>query len=108
MSDPNASIIAVTGLSPTESLQNALESLPQISTATPDKSFAVMLSEGLETVSNKVAYANAMVRDFAVDENVPIHQVTIALEEARLNIELATQVRERFIEAYREIMNMQL
>lgn len=74
----------------------------------PEIGFGDMLSNGLKSVEEKIDIANAKVRDFAVDENVPIHEVTIALEEARLSVELALQVRTRLVEGYREIMNMQL
>jgi flagellar hook-basal body complex protein FliE len=39
---------------------------------------------------------------------VPLHQVTYALEEARLSVELAMQVRTRLVESYRELMNMSI
>ncbi len=71
-------------------------------------SFGDMLANGLQSVEDKIDHANELVRAFAVDESVPIHQVTIALEEARLAVDLAVQVRTRLVEGYREIMNMQL
>lgn len=70
--------------------------------------FGDMLGQGMKAVEDKVAAADEMVRAFALDESVPIHQVTIALEEARLAVDLALQVRTRLVEAYREIMNTQL
>jgi len=74
----------------------------------PAGSFADMLAAGLRSVEAKVETADGLVRQFAVDETVPVHQVTIALEEARLAVELAVQIRARLVESYREIMNMQL
>jgi flagellar hook-basal body complex protein FliE len=56
----------------------------------------------------RITRADEMVKRFAVDDSVPVHQVTYALEEARLSIELAMQVRTRLVEAYRDLMNMQL
>jgi flagellar hook-basal body complex protein FliE len=70
--------------------------------------FADILASGLRQVEGKVATANELVRQFALDDSVPIHQVTFALEEARLSVELAMQVRGRLIESYRELMNMQM
>lgn len=70
--------------------------------------FAELLALGVRSVEAKVDHANEMVRAFAVDDAVPIHEVTIALEEARLAVELAMHVRSRLVEGYREIMNMQL
>lgn len=70
--------------------------------------FSTLVSEGLSSMDAKVAHADQMVSRFALDDSVPLHQVTIALEEARLSVEFAMQVRQRFVEGYRELMNMQL
>ena len=70
--------------------------------------FAAMLQRGLGTMDAKVADADRMVARFALDDSIPVHQVTIALEEARLSVELAMQVRQRVVESYKELMNMQL
>ncbi len=96
--DPSA-IILLTGASPA----------PAAAPAAPaGVAFGEMLGQGMKAVEDKVAAADDMVRAFALDESVPIHQVTIALEEARLAVDLALQVRTRLVEAYREIMNTQL
>ena len=74
----------------------------------PATSFGDILSAGMQGVEHKLATADDMVRKFTLDQNVPIHQVTYALEEARLSVELAMQVRGRLLDGYRELMNMQL
>ena len=79
---------------------------PAAPAATAD--FGGLLMSGLRGVDAKVGTADALVRRFAVDDTVPVHQVTMALEEARLSVELAMQVRARLVEGYRELMNMQL
>ena len=66
------------------------------------------MARGLEHVEGKIDTANELVRAFAVDDSVPVHQVVIALEEARLAVELAAQVRDRLIDGYREIMSLQI
>ena len=71
-------------------------------------SFASLLTEGLRTIETKVVNADNLVKQFALGEDVPVHQVTFALEEARLAVELAMQVRARILEGYRDLMNMQL
>lgn len=70
--------------------------------------FADMIAHGLEQMEAKVDRANELVRAFALDDSIPVHEVTIALEDARIAVELAMQVRSRMVEAYREVMNMQL
>ncbi|WP_082662596.1 MULTISPECIES: flagellar hook-basal body complex protein FliE [unclassified Sphingopyxis] len=82
---------------------------PQISSAPAvPASFESLLTGGFAATDAKIARADMLVRQFAVDETVPVHQVTIALEEARMAVELAMQVRTRLVEGYRELMNMQL
>lgn len=70
--------------------------------------FENVLASSLQAVDQKVSAANDLVRRFAVDDSIAVHQVTFALEEARLSMELAMHVRERLVETYRELMNMQL
>jgi flagellar hook-basal body complex protein FliE len=70
--------------------------------------FGDLMQAGVADMQSKVDYANQMVRSYALNDEVPIHQVTIALEEARVAVELGLQVRSRLVEAYRDIMNMQL
>jgi flagellar hook-basal body complex protein FliE len=71
-------------------------------------SFGDMLMQGVQSVDRRVANADSMVRAFALNGDVPIHQVTFALEEARLSLELMMQVRARLVESYQRMMEMQL
>lgn len=75
---------------------------------TPQVGFSDILASGMRHVEGKLATANELVQRFALDDSVPLHQVTYALEEARLSVELAMQVRTRLVESYRELMNMQI
>ncbi len=74
----------------------------------PAQGFGALLLSGLNGLNAKLDHADALVRRFAVDDSIPVHQVTMALEEARLSVELAMQVRGRLVEGYRDLMNMQL
>ena len=100
--------VAAVGTSSVGPLISQLGAAMPVAGQESQTSFASVLSEGLRSVENKVANANDLVRQFALDDSVPLHQVTYALEEARLAVELAMQVRARIVEGYRELMNMQL
>jgi flagellar hook-basal body complex protein FliE len=71
-------------------------------------SFSRLLVNGVDAVNTKLLDADALVRAFAVDDTIPVHQVTFALEQAKLSLELMLQVRGRVVEAYQQFMNMQL
>lgn len=70
--------------------------------------FTDLVSDGLTGVNAKALHAESMVRSFALDDSIPVHQVTFALEQARLQMELVMQIRGRLVEAYQQLMNMQL
>lgn len=76
--------------------------------ASPGASFAQMLVGGLDKVNQDIQAADAMAQAFALDDSIPLHQVTYALEHARLSVELMMQVRSRLLEGYQELLRMQL
>lgn len=71
-------------------------------------SFSQLLLDGVHSANRNIATAEAQVRAFALDDSVPVHRVTFALEQARLSLELMLQVRARLVEGYQQIMAMQL
>lgn len=74
----------------------------------PASSFAQLLTQGVEQVNQKVIDADNQVRAFTLDDSIPVHQVTYALSQAQLSLELMMQVRNRLVEGYQQLMNMQL
>jgi len=41
-------------------------------------------------------------------QNVPLHQAVIAMEEANVSFQLMVEVRNRLLDAYKEITSMQI
>jgi flagellar hook-basal body complex protein FliE len=82
--------------------------LPAAAQPAGTSSFTQILLDGIASANQRVANADAMVRAFAIDGSIPLHQVTFALEEARLSMELMMQVRSRLVESYQRMMEMQL
>lgn len=102
-----AAVSASSGLS-VDPLALRLGAMPAAVPQSSGGAFGDILTSGIKQVERKLATADDLVRRFALDDSVPVHQVTYALEEARLSVELAMQVRSRLVESYRELMNMQL
>jgi flagellar hook-basal body complex protein FliE len=71
-------------------------------------SFSQLLTQGVEQVNQKAIDADNMVRAFTLDDSIPVHQVTYALSQAQLSLQLMLQVRGRLVEGYQQLMNMQL
>ncbi|MFC4291065.1 flagellar hook-basal body complex protein FliE [Sphingorhabdus arenilitoris] len=74
----------------------------------PDMAFSDLLISGVEKTSQKVAAADNMLLQFAAGDDIPIHQVTFALEQARLSFEMMIQLRNKLVESTQQLMNMQV
>ncbi|MBI3900281.1 MAG: flagellar hook-basal body complex protein FliE [Gammaproteobacteria bacterium] len=70
--------------------------------------FSTFLSRELGSVNDKLINADTQVRRLAVGETQNLHETMIALEQAKLSFELVVQVRNRILEAYQDIMRMQV
>jgi flagellar hook-basal body complex protein FliE len=68
--------------------------------------FASSLKQSLEEVNRLQNTAHNNVQDYAVGKDVPLHQVMISVTEAEQSLQLATQVRNKLINAYQDIKNM--
>ncbi|HEY8201004.1 MAG TPA: flagellar hook-basal body complex protein FliE [Actinomycetota bacterium] len=70
--------------------------------------FAGLVKRGLEQVSQAELKADSLLNTMASGGNVAPHEVMIATSQASLAVEMTVAVRDKAVEAYREIMNMQL
>ena len=72
------------------------------------ESFGNLLTSQVEKLNMTQLSADQMVSDFAAGKTDDLHNVMIGVEEARLSMELAVQVRNKIIEAYKELTQLQL
>lgn len=70
--------------------------------------FANALANGLQQVSGLENRADAMIEDVAIGGKTQVHDVMVATTEAGLAVDMLVQVRDRAMEAYTEVMRMQL
>lgn len=74
-------------------------------TAAP--SFTQALQGALSRVDHTIAGANAAAKAFSAgDQNVPLSDVMVSLEQANLALQMASAVRDKVVTAYTNIMNM--
>jgi flagellar hook-basal body complex protein FliE len=78
------------------------------SKAQREKSFSQILKDALESVNTyQKEYESLLNRQLLGDE-IDLHNVVIASEKARASLELTLQIRNKAMEAYQEIMRMQI
>jgi flagellar hook-basal body complex protein FliE len=85
-----------------------VQKLQQDKTLKKAPDFAEILKEALDNVNQVQKNAEQMASDFALGKISNIHEVIIEAEKATIALRLTTEVRNRIVEAYREIMRMQL
>jgi flagellar hook-basal body complex protein FliE len=62
----------------------------------------------LSSLNQSQMNSDALVQKLAQGENVDLHTVMIGMEENNVNFNVALGIRDRLVEAYREIMRMQV
>ncbi len=72
--------------------------------ASPMQSFADRVEGFVSGVNGQNEHANHMVEDFATGKHNDIHGTMLAVEQAQISMKLLGSLRNKALEAYREIM----
>ena len=72
------------------------------------QSFSEMLSKSLTEVNSMQVEANKAIQKLASGQTKNIHETMLAVENAEIAFKTMNQVRMKVIEAYKEIMRMQM
>ncbi|WP_205757435.1 flagellar hook-basal body complex protein FliE [Lysobacter enzymogenes] len=103
------SIDAIAALSAAQATAAAPQTAaPAAAPPAAGQDFGSMLLANVMHADASVQAAESAVQAFALDGQAPPHQVMLALEEARMSLHFALQVRNRLVEGYQELMRMQL
>jgi flagellar hook-basal body complex protein FliE len=77
-------------------------------TKQPEKSFGEFLTDALNNVNQLQNDASKASMNLAAGKIQDISEVTIAAEKATVALQLTMQVRNKVVEAYQEVMRMQV
>ena len=71
--------------------------------------FANVLKSSLDGVAQAQAKSEAMQKAFVLGDNsVSLSDTMIAMQKASINLQTTVQVRNKVVQAYNDIMNMQV
>ena len=71
--------------------------------------FSELIKNSINEVNDRQMNASDMAKAFELNESdVPLSQVMVEMQKARVSFEALKQVRNQLVDAYREIMNMPL
>ena len=72
------------------------------------QSFLDTLGNSFGQLNQQLVTADASVADFAAGGSSDLHTVMLQMQEASLGLQMGVQVRDKFLEAYQEIMRLQV
>jgi flagellar hook-basal body complex protein FliE len=79
-----------------------------IGSQAPGDSFLNSLSDAFGSLNSQIASADASMADFAAGGSADLHTVMLQMESASVSLKAATDVRDKLLEAYQEIMRTQV
>jgi flagellar hook-basal body complex protein FliE len=72
------------------------------------KQFGSFLNDAINNLNDQQNTVDQLNQSFIKGQLSDVHQLTIASEKASLGLELTTQVRNKIVEAYQEVMRIQM
>ena len=72
------------------------------------QSFGEFLQESISKVNSLQQEANISMEKLASGESQNLHETLLAVEKAEISFKMMNQIRTKVLDAYREIMKMQI
>lgn len=91
-----------------EQREASIERATQTEESGGAKTFGDFMKDLVQDANSSALQADAKMQDVAAGRNKDLHGAVLAMEKADVQFRLLTQVRNKVIDAYREIMRMQV
>lgn len=78
------------------------------SAAGPGAGFSQHVLDGLQEVNKQLLASQVDLQRLASGDAENLHDIMVRLEEGRIALQLGLQVRNRLLEAYQDVMRMQI
>jgi flagellar hook-basal body complex protein FliE len=94
-----------------QSIKPLTTAAQKVNSTTPfeaQKSFVSVLKKSLENLNETQAKSDQMTYKLANAGNVDLHQVMIASQKASVTLQATLEVRNKVVDAYQEMMRMQV
>jgi len=88
-----------------ESLAKSQQMQPEIKTD-QGPNFGELMQQAINQVNETQMQASSLTTAFELGENIDLSQVMIAVNKSRVSFEALTQVRNKLLSAYQDVMNM--
>ncbi|MCE5314768.1 MAG: flagellar hook-basal body complex protein FliE [Armatimonadota bacterium] len=89
-------------------IKTSITSLDDPQKQSDDISISGLMKKGVREVNSLQTQADNLANSLASGELEDVHKAMIAMQKAKLSFEFTVQVRNKVIEAYQEVMRMQV
>lgn len=72
------------------------------------KNFSTVLRDAIEDINKLQTNADEAIAKVQLDNTASIHEAMVALEQADISFRAMMQVRNKILDAYQEVMRMQV
>ena len=86
----------------------SLPALQQTGQASQPGAFQSVLNGAIQTIESANNDATVAVQKFLTGENEELHTAALAVQKATITFDLGMQVRNKVVDAYQQIMQMQV
>jgi flagellar hook-basal body complex protein FliE len=94
-------------LSQMRALSSEIQGAPQVQPGSSAVKFGDVLRESIDAVNEQQSVASGLATKFeSGDNDVSVAEVMISMQKASLSFQAMTEVRNRLVDAYQQVMNM--
>ncbi|WP_062105080.1 flagellar hook-basal body complex protein FliE [Bacillus niameyensis] len=80
----------------------------QVATTSKENSFGNMLKKAMDEVNQAQIDSSNSTQKLIQGENIELHDVMITAQKASITMQAALEIRNKAVEAYQEMMRMQV
>ncbi|MBP3039459.1 flagellar hook-basal body complex protein FliE [Bacillaceae bacterium Marseille-Q3522] len=91
-----------------QNMNSAVSKEKSVSPAEAQKSFSAFLRDSINQVNDAQITSDQMTEKLVRGENIDLHEVLIASQKASITMQATLEIRNRAVEAYQEMMRMQV
>lgn len=111
MADITSSINELTTDYMNQVLSKAAGQTPSLGDSDTGSAFSSILNSAMDMLNNTntlISNADAAQMNFAMGNSDNVHDLLIAMQKASMSLQYTVAVKNQFVSAYKEIMNIQI
>ena len=70
--------------------------------------FLQLLGQKLHEIDHSVTQSDGLIQAYVRGEDIPVQDIMISMSKAKLELQLALEIRNKVLDAYQEITRIQL